>query len=106
MVHARSEYERLTYMEFIICSRDLPIRFWAVNALCKLTNSEIAHSGTDALRRPVHDGSTAVNIAKIAIGDSPAQVFLKDDIVEYRPEPSIVSPPRRSGEPDVSRGLR
>ena len=50
MVHARSEYERLTYMEFIICNRDLPIRFRAVNALCELTYSEIAHSGTDAFR--------------------------------------------------------
>ena len=50
MVHARSKYERLAYMEFIICSRDLPIRLRTVNTLCKLTYSEIAHSGTDALR--------------------------------------------------------
>ena len=63
MVHARSEDECLAYMEFFICSRDLPVRLRAVNALCKLSYPEIAHSGSDALRRPVHDGSTAVDIA-------------------------------------------
>ena len=88
-------------MEFFICSCDLTVRLRAVNALCKLSYPEIAHSGTDALRRPVHDGSTAVDIAKIAIGDSPAQIFLKDDIVENSPEASIVPSPRRRGEPDV-----
>ncbi len=58
--------------------------------------------------RCVHPSSTsprclpaAVNITKIAVGDSPTQVFLKNDIVENRSEPSVVSPSRRRGKPDV-----
>lgn len=101
MVNARRKYKRLAYMKLIVCSSDLSIRLWAVNPLHEFTHPEIAHTSTDTLRRPVHDGPAAINIAKISVGDSPTQVFLENDIVKYRSEPSVVSPSRRRRETDV-----